>query len=97
MGNDTRTANSSTRASAPRGTAAPRRPGTARKGNALISLTESADPPFDRQAMIATAAYYLAQRRGFMTGYEVDDWLAAERQVDVQLALAKLDPGHASS
>jgi hypothetical protein len=36
--------------------------------------------------MIAAAAYYRAQRRGFAPGAEVDDWLAAEREIDEQLA-----------
>lgn len=39
----------------------------------------------DRQAreeMIRKAAYLLAERRGFCPGKELDDWLAAERQVD---------------
>jgi Protein of unknown function (DUF2934) len=31
--------------------------------------------------MIAEAAYYLAQRRGFAGVHSLDDWLAAERQV----------------
>ena len=31
--------------------------------------------------MIATAAYYLAERRNFAPGYELEDWLAAERQI----------------
>jgi hypothetical protein len=39
-----------------------------------------------RDRLIAEAAYYLAQSRGFVPGYEVDDWLAAEREVDSRLA-----------
>ena len=31
--------------------------------------------------MIAEAAYYLAQKRGFLGGHSLDDWLAAEQQV----------------
>ncbi|HEY6621631.1 MAG TPA: DUF2934 domain-containing protein [Steroidobacteraceae bacterium] len=31
--------------------------------------------------MIAEAAYYLAQRRGFHGKHALDDWLAAEQQV----------------
>jgi hypothetical protein len=31
--------------------------------------------------MIATAAYYLAERRNFEPGHELDDWLEAERQI----------------
>jgi len=31
--------------------------------------------------MIAEAAYYLAQKRGFLGGHSLDDWLVAEQQV----------------
>jgi hypothetical protein len=31
--------------------------------------------------MIAEAAYYLAQKRGFLGKHSLDDWLAAEQQV----------------
>lgn len=31
------------------------------------------------QAMIATAAYYLAEQRNFTPGSELQDWLAAEQ------------------
>jgi hypothetical protein len=31
--------------------------------------------------MIAEAAYYLAQKRGFPGEHSLDDWLAAEKQV----------------
>jgi len=34
------------------------------------------------EALIATAAYYRAERRGFRPGHEVEDWLDAEREVD---------------
>jgi predicted metal-binding protein len=40
------------------------------------------DPSSSREALIATAAYYRAQRRGFLPGHELEDWLAAEREVD---------------
>ena len=36
----------------------------------------------DREARIAEAAYWRAERRGFAGGQELDDWLAAEREVD---------------
>lgn len=35
----------------------------------------------ERQAMIAQAAYYRAERRGFEPGHEMEDWLAAERDI----------------
>jgi Protein of unknown function (DUF2934) len=38
-----------------------------------------------RRAMIAEAAYLRAERRGFATGNEEEDWLAAEAEVDALL------------
>ena len=38
--------------------------------------------PDVREIMIAEAAYYLAERRGFEPGAELDDWLAAEGEID---------------
>ncbi len=35
-----------------------------------------------RHAMIAEAAYFLAEKRGFAGGLEEEDWLAAEKLVD---------------
>jgi hypothetical protein len=35
-----------------------------------------------RDARIRAAAYALSAERGFAPGYEMDDWLAAERQLD---------------
>lgn len=35
-----------------------------------------------REAEIARGAYYRAERRGFEPGYELEDWLAAEAEVD---------------
>jgi Protein of unknown function (DUF2934) len=46
-------------------------------------VTVSADV---RRGMIAEAAYLRAERRGFAPGHEEEDWLAAETEVDVQLA-----------
>jgi len=39
-----------------------------------------------REEMIRTAAYLLAERRGFGPGRDLDDWLEAERQVDRTMA-----------
>jgi hypothetical protein len=56
----------------------------------------SADPsPFSRpssaqtmarEEQIAIAAYDRAARRGFEPGHELEDWLAAEREVDARNA-----------
>ena len=39
----------------------------------------------DREGMIAEAAYYLAERRGFDGGDPVADWLEAEAEIDALL------------
>jgi len=38
-----------------------------------------------RRQMIAEAAYLRAEQRGFAPGYESEDWLLAEREVDALL------------
>ena len=40
----------------------------------------------ERLAMIAESAYYRAERRGFIPGCDLEDWLAAEAEVDTLLA-----------
>jgi hypothetical protein len=40
----------------------------------------------ERRALIATEAYFLAERRNFAAGHEVEDWLAAEAEVNARLA-----------
>ncbi|HEX3845683.1 MAG TPA: DUF2934 domain-containing protein [Steroidobacteraceae bacterium] len=49
---------------------------------ASTAITVSADT---RRAMIAQAAYLRAERRGFTSGGEEEDWLAAEAEVDALL------------
>jgi len=43
----------------------------------------------ERQRLIAEAAYYRAQQRGFSGGDPLDDWLAAERQINQALPNAR--------
>ena len=38
--------------------------------------------PEEREYMIAEAAYYRAERRGFTPGNEMEDWLQAETEID---------------
>ena len=45
-----------------------------------------------RRGMIAKAAYYRAEKRGFATGYEDEDWLAAEAEVDALLSADQRAP-----
>jgi hypothetical protein len=37
--------------------------------------------PANREASVATAAYFLAEKRDFAPGHELEDWLAAETQI----------------
>ena len=41
--------------------------------------------PADRYQSIAEAAYLRAERRGFLPGCELQDWLEAEAEVDTLL------------
>lgn len=42
-----------------------------------------------RHSMITEAAYYFSEHRGFAPGHELDDWLAAENQIDAAVALGE--------
>lgn len=39
-----------------------------------------------RRTMIAEAAYYIAEKRGFAEDRTMDDWLLAEKQIDAALS-----------
>lgn len=53
--------------------------------NSSASPTNAAAPDAERRhAMIAEAAFLLAEARGFEPGGELEDWLAAEREIDQQ-------------
>jgi hypothetical protein len=68
-------------------------PRAGRDGSASSARSFSSDPsPFSRRPtlardssayreLVALAAYYRAERRGFAPGGEVEDWLEAEREV----------------
>lgn len=66
---------------APRRRAEPVKPTTPDSG-ASTAITVSEDA---RRAMIAQAAYLRAERRGFAPGGEIEDWMAAEAEVDALL------------
>jgi hypothetical protein len=38
----------------------------------------------DRHHRIQVAAYFLAERRGFASGHELDDWLEAEDAIEAE-------------
>lgn len=66
-----------------------KKPRTRKKaeGAAVESPTTLLQKPTTEQllAMISTAAYYRARERNFAPGGELEDWLAAERQVLAEL------------
>ncbi|MGH8397430.1 MAG: DUF2934 domain-containing protein [Gammaproteobacteria bacterium] len=47
------------------------------------NLTASSTKPDQvmRYRMIAEAAYYRSERRGFIPGHELEDWLAGEMEI----------------
>lgn len=63
-------------------------------GDAVVDVLELHEAPADalgavdpemRHEMIATAAYFIAEQRGFVPGHELDDWRAAESAVNATL------------
>jgi len=74
----TETSTARTSSSASRKTPAVRAPSAGRSPMSVSAET--------RRAMIAEAAYLRAERRGFVAGNEEEDWLAAEKEVDVLLS-----------
>ena len=42
--------------------------------------------PAERQRLIAEAAYFKAERRGFAAGGELTDWIEAESEIDALLS-----------
>ena len=86
------------RASAPRrrakrsaGTTAHKPPAPTARGGKDSKVAAAPGKPRDenaRRALIAQAAYYRAEKRGFAPGRELDDWLAAESEIGGETLLA---------
>lgn len=59
--------------------------------NAVLESAQSATAgsthidPGKRRQLVAAEAYFLAERRGFAGGNELEDWVTAERAVDSRL------------
>ena len=62
------------------------------KDTSAVSSEPGAVDAEVRNRMIAEAAYYRAEARGFATGYELEDWLEAQAEVDRSLRLSDLGP-----
>lgn len=53
---------------------------------AVVSAATAVITPEQRERMIAEAAYYRAERRGFQGGDPGQDWLDAEVEIDRMLS-----------
>src|SRR4051812_15107771 len=62
----------------------PAEPGAGQPGAGTRAPHSEPDPEL-RRAMIAEAAYYRAEQRGFEPGRDFEDWCAAETDIDSQL------------
>ena len=49
---------------------------------AQLAAAEAEGRIADHQVKVALAAYFIAEKRGFEPGHELDDWLAAEAEID---------------
>lgn len=52
----------------------------------VATAAKRALDPEVRARMIAEAAYYIAEKRGFIHGHHDADWAEAERQIDALLS-----------
>jgi hypothetical protein len=46
-----------------------------------LVAADAKDRTADHRAKISLAAYFIAEKRGFEPGHELDDWLAAETEL----------------
>jgi hypothetical protein len=68
--------------------AKPAKPAKPARPATPVEIAHAAGPrisPEERHRLIAEAAYYRARKRGLEAGTEVEDWLAAEAEIDNEL------------
>lgn len=58
------------------------KPNAGSRPDSLLEVRTRSMSAEKRLLMIAEAAYYISERRGFGGGREMEDWLLAEKQVD---------------
>ena len=80
-----RRSNDPRRTTTPAPAAAPPKPVAGRRPEVTVAKRTEFSPDA-RRAMIAESAYLRAEQRGFAPGYEEEDWLAAEKEVDALLS-----------
>lgn len=72
-----------------RGVVNRREPKRTDKAQAEAATESRAFTGEDRYRMIAEAAYFRAESRGFAGGSDLDDWLAAEMEIDQILGVVE--------
>lgn len=68
------------------------RKSTTKKSRTPAATVDSKIDTEKRHALIAEAAYLRAERRGFAPGHEVEDWVAAEAEIDLALTVSTKAP-----
>lgn len=63
-------------------------------GAEILSAEQKLLTTYDQaiQQKIAARAYQKAEKRGFAPGHELEDWLAAEAELEAEEALVHLEP-----
>jgi hypothetical protein len=59
-----------------------RKSNSSKKHTQPRQATSKAIPAEKQQHRINEAAYFIAEQRGFTPGFELNDWLCAESQID---------------
>lgn len=68
------------------------RKSTTKKSRAPGAKADAKIDAEKRHALIAESAYLRAERRGFAPGHEVEDWVAAEAEIDLALTASTKAP-----
>ena len=71
--------------SAPKTEATASKPAFAAKNTLAKGANKNAVTQEERCKMVATAAFFRAEKRAFATGYEAEDWSASEAEIDAML------------
>ena len=61
---------------------------SARKRSVESQTASAKIAPEQRRELIAQAAYFIAERRGFAPGSDLEDWLQAEAEIEARMKAA---------
>jgi hypothetical protein len=62
-----------------------------RESGSLSDASSDRSKDETRRALVAEAAYFRAERRGFEPGHELEDWLACESELETQVTSESLE------